>query len=243
MHFNVISIFPQFFDYLEYGILGKAKNSNLISVSAINPRNFSNFKNKKIDDNQFGDEHGMVMMAEPLRKSVKSIHHKRRGKIILMSPQGKILNHSRVKDLSKNRFLTIVCGRYEGIDQRFIDNYVDEEISIGNFVLTGGELPALLLIDAISRLIPGVVGRFSSVENDSFYNGLLKGPVYTRPRIFEGISVPDPLLSGNHQIIEDWRLRESLFTTYKKKPELFKEIKLTKKQKKLLEEIDSSIIL
>ena len=243
MQFNLISIFPEFFDQLKHGVLGKAKDLGLISLNTINPRNFSNFKNKKIDDNQFGDEDGMVMMAEPLTKAVKSIHHKRRGSIILMSPQGKTLDHRKVIELSNANFLTIVCGRYEGIDQRFIDNYVDDEISIGDYVVTGGELPALILIDAISRLIPGVVGKYSSVENDSFYNGLLKGPVYTRPRKFENISIPEVLLSGNHQKIKDWRIRQSLIATLKTKPELIKEIKLTKKQKKLLEEIDSSIIL
>ena len=243
MHFNLISIFPEFFDQLQHGVLGKAIDLGLVSLNAINPRNFSNFKNKKIDDNQFGDEDGMVMMPEPLTKAVKSIHHKRRGSIILMSPQGKTLDHRKVTELSNAKFLTIVCGRYEGIDQRFIDNYVDDEISIGDYVVTGGELPALILIDAISRLIPGVVGKYSSVENDSFYNGLLKGPVYTRPRKFENISIPEVLLSGNHQKIKDWRIRQSLIATLKTKPELIKEIKLTKKQKKLLEEIDSSIIL
>ena len=243
MHFNLISIFPEFFDQLQHGVLGKAIDLGLVSLKNINPRNFSNFKNKKIDDNQFGDEDGMVMMAEPLTKAVQSIHHKRRGSIILMSPQGKTLDHRKVIELSNAKFLTIVCGRYEGVDQRFIDNYVDDEISIGDYVVTGGELPALILIDAISRLIPGVVGKYSSVENDSFYNGLLKGPVYTRPRKFENISIPEVLLSGNHQKIKDWRIRQSLITTLKTKPELIKEIKLTKKQKKLLEEIDSSIIL
>ena len=145
MQFNLISIFPEFFDQLKHGVLGKAKDLGLISLNTINPRNFSNFKNKKIDDNQFGDEDGMVMMAEPLTKAVKSIHHKRRGNIILMSPQGKTLDHRKVVELSNAKFLTIVCGRYEGIDQRFIDNYVDDEISIGDYVVTGGELPALIL--------------------------------------------------------------------------------------------------
>ena len=243
MHFNLVSIFPELFDQLKHGVLGKAKDLGLISLNTVNPRNFSNFKNNKIDDNQFGDEDGMVMMAEPLTKAIKSIHHKRRGSIILMSPQGKTLDHRKAIELSTAKFLTIVCGRYEGVDQRFIDNYVDDEISLGDYVVTGGELPALILIDAISRLIPGVIGKYSSVENDSFYNGLLKGPVYTRPRKFENISIPEVLLSGNHQKIKDWRIRQSLIATLKTKPELLKEIKLTKKQKKLLEEIDSSIIL
>ena len=228
---------------IENSIIRKSIDNHVASIEVINLRDFGIGNYKQIDDSPYGGGSGMVMMAEPLTKAVKSIHHKRRGNIILMSPQGKTLDHRKVVELSNAKFLTIVCGRYEGIDQRFIDNYVDDEISIGDYVVTGGELPALILIDAISRLVPGVVGKYSSVENDSFYNGLLKGPVYTRPRKFENISIPEVLLSGNHQKIKDWRIRQSLIATLKTKPELIKEIKLTKKQKKLLEEIDSSIIL
>ena len=243
MHFNIISIFPELFTKLDYGVLGKAKNLKVLSFQTINPRNFSTFKNKRVDESQYGDETGMVMIAEPLKKALSSIHYKRRGRVVLMSPQGETLNNAKIQDLASQKHLTIVCGRYEGIDQRFIDKYVDEEISIGDYVLTGGELPALVLIDAVSRFIPGVVGKFESVENDSYFNGLLKGPVYTRPRKFEGMEVPAVLLSGNHKEIQDWRTKMSLIRTLSRKPRLLDQIKLTKKQKKLLEEIDSSIIL
>ena len=176
-------------------------------------------------------------------KSLNQINNKKLGKVIYLSPQGKKLNQKKVISLSKLKNLTIICGRYEGIDQRIIDNYVDEEISVGDFILSGGEYAAICLIDAISRQIPGTLGNKDSYLNDTFSNGLLKGDVYTKPEEYQSFKVPKVLLSGNHKKIDDWRLETSLFKTLIKRPDLIDKAKLTKKQKKLLEELRSKAIL
>ena len=183
------------------------------------------------------------MMAEPIIKSLNQINKNKIGKVIYLSPQGKKLNQRKVVSMSKLKNITLICGRYEGIDQRIIDNYVDEEISLGDFILSGGEYAALCLIDAISRHIPGTLGNRDSYLKDTFSNGLLKGDVYSKPEIFESMSVPEVLLSGNHKKIDDWRSENSLLKTFIKRPDLLEGIKLTKKQKKLLEEWASKAIL
>ena len=183
------------------------------------------------------------MMAEPIIKSLNQINKNKIGKVIYLSPQGKKLNQRKVVSMSKLKNITLICGRYEGIDQRIIDNYVDEEISVGDFILSGGEYAALCLIDAISRHIPGTLGNRDSYLKDTFSNGLLKGDVYSKPEIFESMSVPEVLLSGNHKKIDDWRSENSLLKTFIKRPDLLDGIKLTKKQKKLLEEWASKAIL
>ena len=185
----------------------------------------------------------MVMMPKPLKNSLKDIPKSKVGHVIYLSPQGKKLNQLKVIELSKKKSITLICGRYEGIDQRFIDSYVDEEISIGDFVISGGEYAAMCLIDAVARNIPGTIGNKDSVLNDTFSNGLLKGHVYTRPEKFEEIEVPEVLLSGNHSKIKDWNTLNSLIQTKLRRPDLLNKVKLTKKQKKLLEEWESKDIL
>jgi len=182
-------------------------------------------------------------MAEPIVKTLKEIAFKKRGRVIFMSPQGKRLKQQKIISLSKLKNITLICGRYEGIDQRIIDKYVDEEISIGDFILSGGEYAAICLVDAISRYLPGTLGNKDSYLNDTFSNGLLKGDVFTKPEIFESMKVPDVLLSGNHKKIETWRSEISFVRTLMKRPDLLDGIKLTKKQKKLLEEWTSKAIL
>ncbi len=241
MNFNLVTIFPEIIKLLEFGVIGKAIEKDLISINGLNPRNFSKNTSKNVDDAPYGGGEGMVMMAEPLALAIKSIKNK--GKVILMSPQGEHLSNSHIDDLLDEKSITIICGRYEGIDERFIENYVDQEFSIGDFVLSGGEIPALALIDALSRKIPDVLGNQESFKNDSFENNLLKGPVYTRPQKFEEKNVPEILLSGDHEKINDWKILSSLQRTIERRPDLLDSVKLTKKQKKLLDNLLSKRIL
>jgi tRNA (guanine37-N1)-methyltransferase len=185
----------------------------------------------------------MVLMAEPLEKSLNDIPTNLLGRVINLSPQGSLLNHQKANELSSLSAITIISGRYEGIDERFISQYVDEEISIGDFVLSGGEFAALSLIDSLSRFIPGVIGNKKSVDQDSLSQGFLKGPVFTRPENFNSESVPEVLLSGDHKKIQEWKDDQALIRTFKRRPELLKSVKLTKKQKKLLEDLASKRIL
>ena len=185
----------------------------------------------------------MVMMAEPIINTLKEINNKNTGKIIYLSPQGKKLNQEKVQSLSKLKNITLICGRYEGIDQRVIDEYVDEELSIGDFILSGGEYAAICIIDAISRHIPGSLGNKNSYLKDTFSNGLLKWDIYAKPEKLGSLKVPEVLLSGNHKEISKWREENSLLKTFLKRPDLFEKIKLSKKQKKLLEELASKAIL
>lgn len=220
MIFNIITIFPEIFQFLNsYGVLGKAIEKNIIEINAINLRDFSNNKHNKVDDEIYGGGPGMLMTPEPIYNAIKSIENKD-SKVLYLSPQGSILDNSIAKEISDFSEVTLLCGHYEGIDQRIIDNYVDYEVSIGDYIVTGGELPAMVLIDVVSRFIPGVVGNYDSIVEDSFYNGLLKYPCYTRPRSFNGFKVPDVLLSGNHQEIEKWREEKSLEITKNKRPDL-----------------------
>ena len=241
MNFNLVTIFPEIIEILGFGVIGRALENNLININGYNPRDFSKNSNRNIDDSPYGGGEGMVMMAEPLASTIKSI--KNEGKVILMSPQGENVTKAHIDSLLDEKSITIICGRYEGIDERFIENYVDEELSIGDFVLSGGEIPALALIDALSRKIPDVLGNEESIKNDSFENNLLKGPVYTRPQKFEKKDVPDILLSGDHEKINEWKILSSLQRTIKRRPDLLESIKLTKKQKKLLDNLLSKRIL
>ncbi len=241
MNFNLVTIFPEITKLFDFGVIGKAIEKDLISMNSLNPRDFSKNTNKNVDDAPYGGGEGMVMMAEPLALAMKSIKNK--GKVLLMSPQGERLSNTHIDGLLDEKSITIICGRYEGIDERFIENYVDQEFSIGDFVLSGGEIPALALIDAFSRKIPGVLGNQESFKNDSFENNLLKGPVYTRPQKFEGKDVPGILLSGDHEKINDWKILSSLQRTIERRPDLLDSVKLTKKQKKLLDNLLSKRIL
>jgi len=243
MNINVLTIFPEIFSALNSGIISKAIKKKLLLINLLDIRKNSINKYNQIDSKPYGGGEGMVFMAAPLIKTIKEISKKKRGPIIYMSPQGKQLNQKKIISFSKLKHLTIICGRYEGIDQRVIDNYVDEEVSIGDFILSGGEYAALCMIDAISRHIPGILGNKDSYLKDTFSNGLLKEDVYTKPEIFDSLAVPEILLSGNHQKIKTWKSENSLLKTSLKRPDLLKNIKLTKKQKKLLEEWSSKAIL
>ena len=243
MNINILTIFPEIFDILKSGVVTKPIKDKTLNIELLDIRQNSVNKHNHIDSKPYGGGEGMVMMAEPIVKTLKQINKKNLGRVIFMSPQGKKLNQKKIISLSKLKNMTIICGRYEGIDQRIIDKYVDEEISIGDFILSGGEYAAICLVDAISRYIPGTLGNKDSYLKDTFSDGLLKGDVFTKPEIFESMRVPDVLLSGNHKKIETWRSEISLMRTLMKRPDLLEEIKLTKKQKKLLEEWTSKAIL
>ena len=218
MKFDVLTLFPEMFEPLNSSIIGRAIEKNLIQINLINIRDFSKDKHKKVDDTPYGGGAGMVMMPDVVYDAYKSVEDKN-AKVIYMSPQGKKLTQKKVEELAKQEHLIILCGHYEGIDQRVIDKIVDEEISIGDYVLTGGEIPAMVLIDSVSRYNSGVIAE-ESREEESFANGLLEYPQYTRPEVFEGIKVPEILLSGHHANIEKWRKEKALEITKLKRPDL-----------------------
>ena len=218
MKFDVLTLFPEMFEPLSSSIIGRAREKNLIEINLINIRNFSKDKHKKVDDTPYGGGAGMVMMPDVVYDAYKSVEDKN-AKVIYMSPQGSKLTQNKVEELAKNQHLIILCGHYEGIDQRVIDEIVDEEISIGDYVLTGGELPAMVLIDSVARYNSGVIAEESRKE-ESFANAILEYPQYTRPEVFNGVKVPDVLLSGHHANIEKWRKEKALEITAKKRPDL-----------------------
>jgi tRNA (guanine37-N1)-methyltransferase len=234
MNINIITLFPEIFQAIE---------REDIKINVFNLREHQINKHGQVDDKPYGGGQGMVLMAEPLEKSLNDIPINLLGRVINLSPQGSLLNHQKARELSSLSNITIISGRYEGIDERFISQYVDEEISIGDFVLSGGEFAALSLIDSLSRFIPGVIGNKQSVDQDSLSQGFLKGPVFTRPENFNSESVPEVLLSGDHKKIQEWKDDQALIRTFKRRPELLKSVKLTKKQKKLLEDLASKRIL
>ena len=220
MKFDVLTLFPEMFEILNQSIIGKAIEKDIIDIHLINIRDFSKDKHKKVDDTPYGGGAGMVMKPDVVYDAYQSIKDKN-AKVIYMSPQGKPLNQKKVEELSKENHLIILCGHYEGIDQRVLDKIVDEEISIGDYVLTGGEIPAMVLIDSVSRYVKGVL-KEDSIKEESFSNGLLEYPQYTRPEVFEGMKVPEVLLSGHHENIEKWRKEKSLEMTKKKRPDILK---------------------
>ena len=220
MKFDVLTLFPEVFEPLKQSIIGKAIEKKLIDVNLVNIRDFSKDKHKKVDDTPYGGGAGMIMKPDVVYESYKSVKSDY-SKVIYMSPQGKKLNQKKVEELSKEKHLIILCGHYEGIDQRVIDKIVDEEISIGDYILTGGEIPAMVLIDSVSRYIDGVLSP-ESIKEESFSNNLLEYPQYTRPEIFEGERVPEVLLSGHHENIKKWRKEKSFEITKIKRPDLLK---------------------
>ena len=220
MNFDVLTLFPEMFDSLKSSIIGRAQEKNLININLINIRDFSKDKHKKVDETPSGGGAGMIMKPDVVYDAYDSIQDKN-AKVIYMSPQGQKLTQKKVCELANEKHLIILCGHYEGIDQRVIDEIVDEEISIGDYVLTGGELPAMVLIDAVSRYADGVITKESTVE-ESFTNGLLEYPQYTRPEVFRGVRVPEILLSGHHENIEKWRKEKSLEVTKNKRPDMLK---------------------
>ena len=234
MKFNVLTLFPEMFSALDESIIGRGKEKGLIDINLINIRDFSKNKHKKVDDTPYGGGAGMVMEPTVVYDAYCSVKEPN-VKVIYMSPQGKTLNQQMVQDLAKEENIILLCGHYEGIDQRVIDEIVDEEISIGDYVFTGGELPAMVLIDSVSRFVEGVL-KEDSVQEESFTDGLLEYPQYTRPEVFLGKRVPEVLLSGHHENIKKWRRNQSIINTYLKRPDLLKEIKLSDKEQKMLSE-------
>ena len=221
MRFDVLTLFPDMFNCLNESITGKAIEKKLIEINLINIRDFSKDKHKKVDDTPYGGGAGMVLMPDVVYDAYLSIKDKENAKVIYLSPQGKTLNQEKVKELSNQKHLILLCGHYEGIDQRVLDEIVDEEISIGDYVLTGGELPAMVVIDSVSRYVEGVLNKDSTKE-ESFSNLLLEYPQYTRPEEFLGKKVPDVLISGHHENIKKWRHEKSLEITKKKRPDILK---------------------
>jgi tRNA (guanine37-N1)-methyltransferase len=232
MKIDILTIFPEMFKGpLTESLIGKATKKKILKINIVNIRYFSRDKHKKVDDKPFGGGHGMVMKPEPLYDAIKSAGVRKKNSayknpytkpcVIYMSPQGRILNDSVVKIFAKFKQLVIVCGHYEGVDERIM-NYVDEEISIGDYILTGGEIPAMVLVDSIARMLPGVVKEKSSVKNDSFHNGLLDYPHYTRPAVFKSHKIPEVLLSGDHKKISEWRAEEAYKRTKERRPDLLK---------------------
>lgn len=219
MKFDILTLFPEMFEVLNHSLLGKAQEKDLIKINAINIRDFSANKHKKCDDYPFGGGAGMLMSPQPLYDSIMSVK-KENSHTIFLSPSGKTLTQSKVKELANFEHLILVCGHYEGIDQRVIDLCIDEEISIGDYVLTGGEIPAMVLIDAVSRYVPNVLHSGDSVEEESFSNSLLEYPQYTRPQNFMGLEVPEVLLSGHHENVKKWREEKALEKTKEVRPDL-----------------------
>lgn len=244
MQFKIITIFPEMFHaIMNYGITGKAIKKKIININFVNPRDFAKNKQKSVDNRPYGGGPGMLMSAEPLYLSIQYARSiLKDATVIYLSPQGKKLKQNKIPKLIKKKNIIFICGRYEGIDQRIIDNYVHEEWSIGNYILTGGELAAMVIIDSVSRLIPGVIKKKESIKQDSFSNNLLDYPNYTRPRKFNEISVPKILLSGNHKKIYLWRLQQSLGKTWIKRPDLIEEKILNKEEKILLEEFKKKYV-
>jgi tRNA (guanine37-N1)-methyltransferase len=237
MWIGVITLFPDMFKAItEQGVSGRAVKNGLIQVQCWNPRDFTHDKHRTVDDRPYGGGPGMLMMVQPLRDAITAAKAAAGGnaKVIYLSPQGRRLDQPGVEELSTNENFILICGRYEGIDERIITSLVDEEWSIGDYVLSGGELPAMTLIDAVSRLVPGVLGKMASAEQDSFSDGLLDCPHYTRPECLDGESVPSVLLSGNHENIKRWRSEQSLIRTFERRPDLINNLALTDQQEAIL---------
>lgn len=242
MKYNILTIFPEMFTPLRESMLGRASENGIIEFNIINFRDYTKDKHNRVDDTPYGGGAGMILQVEPIISAIRDKELK--GKFIYMSPRGKILNEDKARELSTKDEITMICGHYEGIDQRVLDELEVEEISVGDFILTGGELPAMLLIDCVSRFIDGVLSSEESMEDESIYSGLLEYPQYTKPRKIIEREVPEVLLSGNHELIRLWRFEQSLRLTKEKRPDLFTKYinsgrKFSKKEKKIIEEVSS----
>jgi len=240
MHFDIITIFPEMFAPLQYGIVGRAIGQKIITVNYINPRTYSKRPYGNVDDRPYGGGPGMVMMVDPLRQAInaakKNAPNKALSHVCHFSPQGKLLKQNNVEQLATQQHLILLTSRYEGIDERLIELEIDSEWSIGDYVISGGELAAMVLIDATTRLLQGALGNSESAQQDSFTSGLLDYPHYTRPEVFDDKKVPEILLSGNHKEITRWRLKQSLGRTWLRRPDLIQKLKLTDNEILLLNE-------
>ena len=239
IRFDCVTLFPEAFAAIaDFGITRRARENRLWSLVLWNPRDFTTDNYRTVDDRPYGGGPGMVMLAEPLAKAIAAAKAAAKGdaRVIHLSPQGQVMNHGKVMKLCAEERLVLLCGRYEGVDERLIRGAVDEELSIGDYVLSGGELAAMVLMDAVVRQLPGALGDEGSAVQESFANGLLEAPQYTRPEVYEGKAVPPVLMSGHHERIERWRLKQSLGRTWLRRPELLERRGLSDAEHKLLEE-------
>jgi tRNA (guanine37-N1)-methyltransferase len=248
LQFDVITLFPQMFDAVTVsGVIGRAREKGFYQLVAWNPRDFAHNAYRTVDDRPYGGGPGMVMMPEPLGKALAAARQRQKStgvkqpRVVHLSPQGRLLNHHRVMELAAEQGMVLLAGRYEGVDERVIAREVDDEISIGDYVLSGGELAAMVVIDCIVRQLPGVLGDAESASQDSFVNGLLDCPHYTRPEVYEGEPVPQVLLSGNHAEIRRWRLKQALGRTWQRRPDLLLERALSDDERGLLEEFKQEL--
>lgn len=240
MKINILTLFPEMFAPLQESMLGRAREKGILDINLINIRDYTEDKHNRVDDTPFGGGAGMVMQVQPILSAYRENHLQ--GPCLYMSPRGKMLNGEMAESLSRQEEITILCGHYEGVDQRALDRLQAEEVTIGDYILTGGELPAMVLVDTVARFLDGVLAGEESVKEESIYSGLLEYPHYTKPREVEGLAVPEVLVSGNHEKIDLWRYEKSLEITKERRPDLFREYlesepSLSKKEKKILEEI------
>lgn len=240
MKINILTLFPEMFAPLQESMLGRAREKGILDINLINIRDYTEDKHNRVDDTPFGGGAGMVMQVQPILSAYRENHLQ--GPCLYMSPRGKMLNGEMAESLSRQEEITILCGHYEGVDQRALDLLQAEEVTIGDYILTGGELPAMVLVDTVARFLDGVLAGEESVKEESIYSGLLEYPHYTKPREVEGLAVPEVLVSGNHEKIDLWRYEKSLEITKERRPDLFREYlesepSLSKKEKKILEGI------
>lgn len=235
MRISILTLFPEMFSIFDHSIIGRAREKGLVNLEYYNIRDYSLNKHKKVDDYPYGGGAGMVMTPQPIIDSIKAAKEKNSGKVIFLGPRGKTFNQEMAQELSKEENLIFLCGHYEGIDERAY-KHIDMEVSLGDFVLTGGEMAAIPVIDSVLRLIPGVLGKEESFMDESYSDGLLEYPQYTRPEVYEGDRVPEVLLSGHHENIRKWRRKQSLLITKERRKDLYKNIQLTKEDMKILKD-------
>ena len=239
MRFDIITIFPEIFrGVFEFGIIRRAVEAGLIEINLHDLRDYTFDRHRQVDDRPFGGGAGMVMKPEPLFRALEAItHHATDATVVMLSPQGRLLTQRLAEELAARERVVLICGRYEGVDERVIEQLADDEISIGDYVLSGGEIPAMVVLDAVTRLIPGALGSNESAERDSFADGLLDYPHYTRPVEYRGLKVPDVLTSGHHGEIEKWRRRKAMEKTFSRRPDLLERRALSEEERRLIAEI------
>ncbi len=239
MRFDVVTLFPPMFEAVSaYGVTGRAMEQGIVELGLWNPRDYTHDRHRTVDDRPYGGGPGMLMKVQPLRDAIHDARAATEGAshVVYLSPQGRALDQSGVHELARHEHLVLLAGRYEGVDERLIETEVDEEWSIGDYVLSGGELAAMVVIDAVTRLLPGTLGHEDSAQQDSFSQGVLDYPHFTRPEVFDGMSVPEVLLSGDHAAIERWREKQALGRTWLRRPELLAKLELDERQQQLLQE-------
>jgi len=234
---DILTLFPEMFDVFNHSIIGRAKDNDILNVNTFDIRDYTKDKHRKVDDYPYGGGAGMVMAAQPVADCIRKVKEENKGKVIYLGPRGKTFNQEMAKELSLETELIFLCGHYEGIDER-IYKHIDMEISLGDFVLTGGEMACIPIVDSILRLVPGVLSSSESFTEESFYNGVLEYPQYTRPAVYEGDPVPEVLVSGHHENVRKWRRGKSLSITREKRPDLFEKLELSKEDMELLKNIE-----